>query len=173
MQKSFFNLKIFALKIYLCVSIHLALQVVTERQNYKVCKTPVRLEKVFLFLFGLSRLTIISDIIYNKTADVCFTWRTETIFLVLLQWLTLVTSLTVVSTGRTVVQETNREETSSSNCPPTASGRWSPLSMLSKHWNKINNELCTGMYLLNDHEQMNGRNDRQMDKQTRWFLKSP
>lgn len=167
MRKSFFNFKIFALKIYLCESIHLALQVVTERQNYKVCKTPARLEKVFLFLFRLSRLTIISDIIY-KTVDVCFTWHTKTNFWFLLQWLTLVTSLTVVSTGKTVVQVTNREDTSSSNCPPTASGRWSPLSMLSKHWNKINNKLY--MYLLNDHEQMNRQNDRQMDKQTRWFL---
>lgn len=71
MRKSFFNFKIFALKIYLCESIHLALQVVTERQNYKVCKTPARLEKVFLFLFRLSRLTIISDIIY-VTVDVHF-----------------------------------------------------------------------------------------------------
>lgn len=156
---------------YINVYLHiLALQVVTERQNYKVCKTPARLEKVFLFLFRLSRLTIISDIIY-VTVDVHFTWSTETNFWVLLQWLTLVTSLTVVSTGKTVVQVTNREDTSSSNCPPTASGSWSPLSMLSKHWNKINNKLC--MYLLNDHEQMNGRNDRKMDKQTRWFLKSP
>lgn len=91
-----------------------------------------------------------------------FTWCTETIFWVLLQWLTLVTSLTVVSTGKTVVQVTNREDTPSSNCPPTASGRWSPLSMLSNPCNKINNKLY--MYLLNDHEQMNGRNDSKMDK---------
>lgn len=149
MQKSFFNLKIFALKIYLCVSIHLALLVVTERQNNRVCKTPARLEKVFLFLFRLSRLTIISDIIY-VIVDVHFTWSTETNFWVLLQWLTLVTSLTVVSTGKTEVQETNSEDTSSSNCPPTASGRLSPLSMLSKHWNKINNKL--DVFLLNDHK---------------------
>lgn len=168
MQKSFFNLKIFALKTYLCESIHLALQVVTERQNYNVCKIPTRLEKGFYsYIIRLSRLTFISEIIY-VTVDVHFTWSTETIFLALLQWLTLVTSLTVVSTGKTVVQVTNREDTSSSNCPPTASGRWSPLSMLSNPCNKINNKLY--MYLLNDHEQMNRQNDRQMDKQTRWFL---
>lgn len=149
--------------IFMCIYTFSPTSCYTERQNYKVFKTPARLEK-FFFLFRLSRLTIISDIIY-VTVDVHFTWSTETNFWVLLQWLTLVTSLTVVSTGRTVVQETNREETSSSNCPPTASGRWSPLSMLSNPCNKINNKLC--MYLLNDHEQMNRRNDRQMDKKTR------
>lgn len=150
MQKSFFNLKIFFIWKYIYVYLYiLALQVVTERHNYKVCKTPARLEKVFLFLFRLSRLTIISDIIY-VTVDVHFTWRSETIFWFLLQWLTLVTSLTVVSTGKTVVQVTNKEETSSSNCPPTASGRLSPLSMLSKHWNKINiNYTCFYWMIMN------------------------
>lgn len=84
------------------------------------------------------------------------------------QWLTLVTSLTVVSTGRTVVQVTNREDTSSSNCPPTASGRLSPLNMLSKHWNKINTK-----YVYWIDKWIHRWIDRMTDGRTKWFLNIP